>query len=38
VSVYFERENMGIDKAIPSINARRSKKHESEQINGVKTG
>jgi hypothetical protein len=29
---------MGTDKAIPSINAGRSKKHESEQINGAKTG
>jgi len=38
VSVYFECENKGIDKAIPFINARRSKKHESEQINGPKTG
>jgi len=28
---------MGIDKAILSTNAR-SKKHESEEINGAKTG
>jgi hypothetical protein len=38
VSVYFECEYMGIDKAIPSINARKRRKHESEQINGAKTG
>jgi len=29
---------MGIHKAIPSINTRKSKKHVSEQINGAKTG
>lgn len=37
-SVYLECENMGTNKGTPSINARSSKKHESEQINGAKTG